>query len=574
MKNIWQSSLVKLVAVGAMVALLFTSVSPISVRLNNPFTRNQINLDVGYVRVAMASGTFDYPLTQTGIQNALNALPSVGGKINLMNTNNATITFSGTVTRAIPNVIWQGSGTAAVFTNNGVTALFSTSGQTGWIFRDIATDAGGITGGRWEDVKIGNMSVKTRTDDDIYIVADGSDTGTEIQYALTNYNSSRYSAGTWLISATVYINQNNTSISGDDWGNTVFQLANNAGVDLLSSNGTNWQNTHIKNIRLDGNKANNVAGRGLVYTGYSGLLENIWITNFSGNGLDGVIPAAGSSVDNRIVNVTASGNEGKGIAWGTGAGAGSMADNYFTNILSYSNTGDGIWWGTAALYADGLFSYSNGGNGLVVLGSYSRITNFNIGGDLLNGILLQNSGTYLFTATNGRVIDDSDNGTGQYDAIRPYNTEAGFITADVILSDVTAIDSRGGGAKVNYAFNIVGNFAAASRFQIRGGLYSGTVTSPSISNLGNAFMMVRDTISPVVESSGSATLLNGQTSVSFAHGLAATPGNVQIAWKENPTNAIADWWWTATSSNITLNGVDPGASNLDFSWRAVVGVGN
>ncbi len=67
---------------------------------------------------------------------------------------------------------------------------------------------------------------------------------------------------------------------------------------------------------------------------------------------------------------------------------------------------------------------------------------------------------------------------------------------------------------------------------------------------------------------GTATLLNTATTVVFAHGLAGTPTWVTIAWKEDPTNAIADWWWTADATNITLNGVDPGASNLDFSWTA------
>ena len=66
-----------------------------------------------------------------------------------------------------------------------------------------------------------------------------------------------------------------------------------------------------------------------------------------------------------------------------------------------------------------------------------------------------------------------------------------------------------------------------------------------------------------------AALLNGQTTIAVAHGCSYTPslGHISIVWGENPTNVIADWWIdTITATHFTLNGVDPGASNLDFGW--------
>ena len=75
----------------------------------------------------------------------------------------------------------------------------------------------------------------------------------------------------------------------------------------------------------------------------------------------------------------------------------------------------------------------------------------------------------------------------------------------------------------------------------------------------------------VTENSGIATLLNGNTSIVVAHGLEASPTVILITFAENSTNAIGDWWIdTIGAANFTLNGVDPGASNLDFYWEAKV----
>jgi hypothetical protein len=73
----------------------------------------------------------------------------------------------------------------------------------------------------------------------------------------------------------------------------------------------------------------------------------------------------------------------------------------------------------------------------------------------------------------------------------------------------------------------------------------------------------------ITENSGTGTLLSGQTHVHVTHGLSYTPtlDEISITWGENPTNVIADWWIdTIGATEFILNGVDPGASNLDFGW--------
>ena len=98
---------------------------------------------LGYI--ADAAGTVDYTYNGTNDhipwQAALNALPATGGR--LVDVSGVEKNFAGTVARAIPNVVIEGSGFGSLFTNNNSAALFTAG--TNWTFRDLATDAGGIT---------------------------------------------------------------------------------------------------------------------------------------------------------------------------------------------------------------------------------------------------------------------------------------------------------------------------------------------------------------------------------------------------------------------------------------------
>jgi len=103
----------------------------------------------------------------------------------------------------------------------------------------------------------------------------------------------------------------------------------------------------------------------------------------------------------------------------------------------------------------------------------------------------------------------------------------------------------------------------------------GDNTTGSVSNAGTA-NIIRNNRGYVTENSGTATVLNATTSIVVTHGLATTPTRVQITPRENPTNAVSFWWVdTLTTTQFTINvNANPGASNLDFDWRAVVGEGN
>jgi hypothetical protein len=74
----------------------------------------------------------------------------------------------------------------------------------------------------------------------------------------------------------------------------------------------------------------------------------------------------------------------------------------------------------------------------------------------------------------------------------------------------------------------------------------------------------------VTSNTGSATINSGSTSVGVTHGLDMTPqiSNINIAWSENPTADVGNFWISSISSTTFTVNVrnDPSTSNLSFSW--------
>lgn len=91
--------------------------------------------------------------------------------------------------------------------------------------------------------------------------------------------------------------------------------------------------------------------------------------------------------------------------------------------------------------------------------------------------------------------------------------------------------------------------------------------------IGLTDTIFRDNEGYITENSGTGTILSGQTSLAVAHGLGNTPNaqDIYVNFTESPTNDPGNFWLTSVgATNFTLNvRSDPGASNLDFVWRAI-----
>ena len=87
-------------------------------------------------------------------------------------------------------------------------------------------------------------------------------------------------------------------------------------------------------------------------------------------------------------------------------------------------------------------------------------------------------------------------------------------------------------------------------------------------------VIARNNIGYVTENSGTGSIASGATTAVITHGLSVTPtlDDISITFGEQGTSDYGRWWvGTLTSTQFTLNvSVDPGASNLDFAWKAIV----
>lgn len=95
-------------------------------------------------------------------------------------------------------------------------------------------------------------------------------------------------------------------------------------------------------------------------------------------------------------------------------------------------------------------------------------------------------------------------------------------------------------------------------------------TTANYSAMGN--QTKHGNIGYTTEATGTGTINSGSTSATITHGLAETPPatSIRVTLRENPTNTAGDIWVdTVGATTFAVNcRNNPGASNLDFAWRA------
>lgn len=108
---------------------------------------------------------------------------------------------------------------------------------------------------------------------------------------------------------------------------------------------------------------------------------------------------------------------------------------------------------------------------------------------------------------------------------------------------------------------------------VEGNDLRGNTTGVSNSSTGGTYKIRRNQ-GFVTENSSTGSIASGGTTDVITHGLDVTPtaADIRVTLKENPDNTPgAIWVDTITSTQFTVNCEnDPGASNLDFAWQAIV----
>jgi hypothetical protein len=401
-------------------------------------------------------------------------------------------------------------------------------------------------------------------------VCDGVSDNVQIQAALDILESDPYGGivqltnGLFNISDTILIpDRSYITLCGFGATSTNVYLSDNTNKPMIAKRtpGNLKYRDRIMDLELQGNSTNNATGTyGIDCTGMAGLtISNVYIYDckshgFYANGVNGVT----------LRDTRAASNKGAGY--------------YFANIAGWMF--DTIW------------SFDNSLQGFTIQTGWENF-GVNISCDLDLGDSFSLSGVHRSHFQNMWVApltqwyyglnfyncsDVSINGGSHYPpAAASANARGAIITASVSNCTNIVISDFSFDGTLNSSNHCIRQVEAG------GGVISGVkFIDCSFVGFVNVFgtavgnIRMERNVGYITENSGLATVLNTATSIVVNHGLATTPTRVLITPIENPTNPVSFWWvdtLTATQFTIHVN-ADPGASNLDFDWRAVIGEGN
>lgn len=213
-----------------------------------------------------------------------------------------------------------------------------------------------------------------------------------------------------------------------------------------------------------------------------------------------------------------------------------------------------------------IFFQSNANDYVNIIGAQAEMNSgekfFDTGGPAANQFPCVIMGCRIeYTSSGGQPSDDI--------VVRhQYRGGFSFISNQIVATDHDSLEVNAGiSSSLGYAF-AAGNVIKTTL----GNPFTG---GPWVQS-GNSVMDATNAVSSgvVLENSGTATVVSGNTSIAVTHGLSVTPtvDDISIAFNEQGTNDYGRWWVdTITSTQFTLNvSADPGASNLTFGWRARV----
>ena len=354
---------------------------------------------------------------------------------------------------------------------------------------------------------------------------------------------------------------------------TIINLASSSNTDVISGNGSTGGS--IRDLKITGNSAGQTSGHGIHLVNTVDFdIQDVDVTDCKNNGV--YIENGGGRI--RIFGGWIHANKGHGIiiqatpivdtvliehAWISDNG---IATQDFQNVRAEETPG-------VRLFGNVIWQAS-GDNVLFYASPYSSLVgNYILSAGRCNVRLGGHAGAHPSEVVimGNTFLSASIDGASLYPHI-----ELGGHTLGYVVDANSQVDR----------VNVLGNVFA----QAAGPAPSAVLTEQSGStDTLVAFNTIQDSVKTitlagtgsrmfgnagyVTQNSGTGTIASGATTAVVTHGLSVTPtlDDISIVFGEQGT---ADWgrWWvsTITSTQFTLNvSVDPGASNLDFGWRAV-----
>ncbi len=383
------------------------------------------------------------------------------------------------------------------------------------------------------------------------------------------------SRGTFSIAAPVYLGSYQ-QLCGMNKVATSLKLADSANCDVISTLTTDVArySIAIRDLGIDGNKANNTSGNGIsLYRAWYTPLENLEVKDMSGKGIYYALPGSTLAQNACLFDIGVKDCEGTGIDFASGAITDSLimnartyncgtVDGYNISIDSSGRThlininasygsgsasaaGSNVYIGPSSdgCYAYGLMveDYTAAANGLEIYAT----TAYNTGSQIFGGLIVNNgSGTHT--------------GSGIY----VHGTVSTSKKVEALLVQGVRIEK--------YAYSVKVGDAKCEDTKLLNNSFVNYVTGP-VSDSGTR-TIIRGNTGYVDENDGTSKIDSGATTVNVTLGLSSTPTVINVTFAEAGSNDYGRWWISsagATTFTVNVTG-DPGASNLDFWWEAKV----
>lgn len=242
--------------------------------------------------------------------------------------------------------------------------------------------------------------------------------------------------GTFTIGTHVLISRSNVELQGMGTG-TILKQANSANVDsVLKINGTNISQIKVSNLLVDGNKANNTFGNGILMQtpGASNswvILQDVVVQNCPNNGVAWNANSGSSSYYIQRVHSTNNGGSGFYAQYSSGC---ALTDSVFDSCIADTNALNGFYLATLDTHYINCKSYFNGSAGGSNHGFYlSGYNNYFTGCQAQDnygcGFFLNNDGDPTYGTQNNVFVNcdaDSNNNPSNSRGATTANSPLGY----------------------------------------------------------------------------------------------------------------------------------------------------
>lgn len=418
-------------------------------------------------------------------------------------------------------------------------------------------------------------------------VCDGTADEVQIQAAINALNLTggklTLSEGTFNISSTIQISNDNVMMVGTGPGQRTGGTQSGVGTKLKAATGLTSQlllvqreaddrpvyGVVLRDFLVDGNSiGTNVDG--ILYRSNRGLIDHIHVHKATGYGIHIKGYNNWDTYDTQIVNCQVGDSTLDGLFLDTDA-----TDIQVLGCIVYNSGQDSVRINAGSAQFTGCHFYDPTRYNVFFEGSGSRtkLLNCKIEGAGQHGINFDttNSGMSDVQIVGCNLKDNGDSSNNTYDHIIVQGPSGNGCTRITIVgNNITKTSTEANAPR--YGINL--STSAAQSTMITGNSF-GSAThfgTAAINNSSSSSLpaLIRNNINWKTESSGTATVASGATSIAVTHNLSITPSinDIHVTPTNNLGNAAKFWISSPTSTQFTVNvDTDPGATTATFVWN-------